>query len=133
MIATVSNNARSGSMISRLPATLLGVPLRRAILAPFRRRTDRIANQYRTARLTLGKRMYEAGIDDGETGAQIAALEQEIHAVRYAGRLPEDLEERRESLLIRLADAALEDDAPLPGADAEFAEAWALKTAHAAV
>jgi hypothetical protein len=36
---------------------------------------------------------------------------------------------RREALLLQLADAALEDDAPLPGADDEFASALALKRA----
>jgi len=54
--------------------------------------------------------MFAAGIDDGELGAKLAALD------GWGGRT------EREVLLIQLA-AALEDDAPLPGADAEYRRA----------
>jgi hypothetical protein len=48
---------------------------------------------------------------DGELGAKIAALEERIRSAE------------REKLLVQLAVAALEDDGPLPGADAEYIRA----------
>jgi hypothetical protein len=63
--------------------------------------------------------MFAAGIDDGESGEQIASL---------TGNSA-DVWARRNRLFIQLADAALEDDAPLPGADAEFEQALQLKRA----
>ena len=67
--------------------------------------------------------MYAAGIDDGALGAQVAALDQRIRRADVT-RLPIGplLAQRRE-LLLRLATAALEDDAPLPGAGAEYERA----------
>jgi hypothetical protein len=82
------------------------------------------------AELDLGERMYAAGIDDGQLGAQLAALGQRIRRAD-AARLPlGPLLARRRELLLRLADAALEEDAPLPGADAEYERA---KDAQAAL
>jgi hypothetical protein len=60
--------------------------------------------------------MFAAGIDDGELGAKIAALGQ------GTGRV------ERERLLVQLA-AALEDDGPLPGADAEYGRARQARAA----
>jgi hypothetical protein len=97
--------------------SLLGRPFQWLHRARDRRRARLLEEAYRDARLTLGRRMFAAGIDDGETGAQIAAL---------IGESPE-VWAQRNRLLIRLADASLEDDAPLPGADAEFQHALALK------
>jgi hypothetical protein len=74
------------------------------------------------AELDLGERMYAAGIDDGSLGAQVAALDQRIRRAEARPPLGPLLARRRE-LLLRLADAALEDDAPLPGADAEYGRA----------
>ena len=73
--------------------------------------------------IDLGERMYAAGIDDGALGAQVAALDQRIRRADVT-RLPIGplLAQRRE-LLLRLATAALEDDAPLPGAGAEYERA----------
>ena len=75
------------------------------------------------AEIDLGERMYAAGIDDGSLGVQVAALDRRI---RHAdpGQYPlGPLLARRRELLLRLAAAALEDDAPLPGADAEYERA----------
>jgi hypothetical protein len=67
--------------------------------------------------------MYAAGIDDGALGAQVAALDEGIRRAD-AARLPlAPLLARRRELLLRLAAAALEDDAPLPGAEAEYGRA----------
>jgi hypothetical protein len=82
------------------------------------------------AELDLGERMFAAGIEDGFLGAQIAALGHRISRTE-ATRLPLGplLAQRRE-LLLRLAAAALEVEAPLPGADAEYERA---RTAQAAL
>jgi len=75
------------------------------------------------AEIDLGERMYAAGLDDGSLGAQVAALDRRI---RHAdtGQYPlGPLLARRRELLLRLAAAALEDDAPLPGSDAEYERA----------
>jgi hypothetical protein len=75
------------------------------------------------ARLALGRRMWTSGIDDGTIGVQIAALdaqtrEKALPPVTFAA-----IEAARTALFLRLADLALEDDAPLPGAEAEFRRA----------
>lgn len=74
------------------------------------------------ARLALGRRMYAAGIDDGQLGQEIARLEQRTHRsgrnMSEAGPAAE-----RDRLLVQLADLALEDDAPLPGAEGEYRRA----------
>jgi hypothetical protein len=81
------------------------------------------------AELDLGERMYAAGIDDGSLGAQVAALEQRIRRADTT-RLPlGPLLARRRELLLRLAAAALEDDAPLPGAQTEYERAREALTA----
>ncbi len=81
------------------------------------------------AEIDLGERMCAAGIDDGSLGAQIAALEQRIRRADTV-RLPLGplLAQRRE-LLLRLAAAALEVEAPLPAADAEYERARAALAA----
>lgn len=118
---------RAGSFFTRLPATLLGAPRRLVRAAIGHRRAAPLVREFDAARLALGQRMYAVGIDDGETGALISAVNQQILAARYAGASWEALEAQREKLFLRLADAALENDAPLPGADAEFAHALELK------
>ncbi len=79
-----------------------------------------------TARVALGERMYAVGIDDGETSQLIARVEARLWS---GGDEAISLRLERSKLIRRLADAALENDAPLPGADAEFDWAWAAKLA----
>jgi hypothetical protein len=69
------------------------------------------------ARMLLGRRMIAAGIDDGELGAKVAALDERTSWAE------------RDGLLAQLAAAALEEDAPLPGADAEYRRAREALTA----
>jgi len=90
----------------------------------------RLQRAFLAAELDLGERMYAAGIDDGFLGAQIAALWQRLRRAE-AARLPLGplLAQRRE-LLLQLAAAALEVEAPLPGAEAEYGRA---RTAQAAL
>lgn len=112
----------TAAIAPNMPATapsLLARPFRWLHQARDRRRSRLLEEAYRDARLALGRRMFEARIDDGETGQQIAAL---------VGDAPETWAQRNR-LFVQLADAALEDDAPLPGADAEFEQALALKQA----
>jgi hypothetical protein len=75
------------------------------------------------AKIDLGERMYAAEIDDGSLGVQITALDKRIRR-GYTTRLPLGplLAQRRE-LLLRLAAAAMEEEAPLPGAEAEYQRA----------
>ncbi len=81
------------------------------------------------AELDLGERMYAAGIDDGALGAQVAALDRRIRRADTT-RLPLGLLlAQRRQLLLRLAGSALEDDAPLPGAQAEYDRARETMTA----
>ena len=103
----------AGPVTGGAPSSPIGA-VRRALLA---------------AELDLGERMYAAGIDDDSLGAQVAALEQRIRRADTT-RLPlGPLLARCRELLLRLAAAALEDDAPLPGAGAEFERARAALAA----
>ncbi len=67
--------------------------------------------------------MYATGIDDGQSGAQIAALDRQLHGAHPATADSTGLKAARRALLVRLATAALEEDAALPGADAEYERA----------
>jgi hypothetical protein len=90
---------------------------------------SRLRRALLAAELDLGERMYVAGIDDGHLAAQLAALDQRIRRAD-AARLPlGPLLARRRELLLRLAAAALGEDAPLPGADAEYARARSAQAA----
>jgi hypothetical protein len=64
--------------------------------------------------------MYAAGIDDGELGARISALEEQLRRAEAAGRPTQAMKATRRKHVLQLAAAALEDDVPLPGADAEY-------------
>jgi hypothetical protein len=84
----------------------------------------RLRRELVTAKLALGERMYAAGIDDGRLGALLAALDQRMRQPEVTRRPVGPLLARRRYLLLRLAAAALEEDAPLPGAQAEYERAW---------
>src|SRR5262245_35946156 len=116
--------------VTPAPPSLLGRPIRWLQKARDRRRSRLLDGAFTEARLALGRRMYAVGIDDGESGAQVAAVDAALAADGVAPGAAPELRARRLLLLIRLADAALENDAPLPGADAEFAHALHLKQAR---
>ena len=80
------------------------------------------------AKIALGERMYAAGIDDGRLGSQITAVDERIRQT-HSFQAGETLKAERRRLLLRLAEAALAEDAPLPGADAEYARARTAQTA----
>jgi len=80
------------------------------------------------AKIALGERMYAAGIDDGRLGSQLAAVDERIRQAHPSQAASERLKGERRRLLLRLAEAALEENAPLPGADAEYARARTAQT-----
>jgi hypothetical protein len=75
--------------------------------------------------------MVAAGIDDGVLGTAIGELEQRIRTVRAMRGSTDALESARTELILRLADLAMEDDAPLPGAETEYHRAREVRTALA--
>jgi hypothetical protein len=75
------------------------------------------------AEIDLGERMYAVGIDDGSLGAQVAALDRRIRQSDTRRCPLGPLLAQRRKLILQLAAAALEDDAPLPGAQTEYERA----------
>jgi hypothetical protein len=86
-------------------------------------RRRRLNGAFAEAQAALGERMYVAGIDDGELGARISALNEQLRRAEAVGGFIHALKAARCQLVLRLAAAALEDDGPLPGADAEYRRA----------
>ena len=86
-------------------------------------RKRRLSGAFVEAQAALGERMYAAGIDDGELGAKISALDERLLWAEVAGSSTQALKATRRQLVLQLAAAALEDDGPLPGADAEYRRA----------
>ncbi len=84
---------------------------------------------YLEARIGLGEQMVAAGIDDGILGAKIATLDERIRRAREQKQATDFLQAERKVLILQLADAALEVDAPLPGADREYQNARACQAA----
>jgi hypothetical protein len=81
------------------------------------------------AQAALGERMYAVGIDDGELGARISALDEQLRRAEAVRGSTQALKAARRQLVLRLAAAALEDDGPLPGADNEYRRAREAQTA----
>jgi hypothetical protein len=81
------------------------------------------------AQLRLGEKMYSVGIDNDELGIQIARVDADLRCAVPCHNIVIELRTKREKLLRRLADAALEDYAPLPGAQVDFEQAWAARAA----
>jgi hypothetical protein len=81
------------------------------------------------AQLALGRSMYAAGIDDGESRVRMHSLDDENHGTEAATPSGKALYVQRAKLLIRLAASALAEEAPLPGADAEYRGARAAQAA----
>ena len=86
-------------------------------------RSRQLRRDFSEAKAALGERMFAQGIDDGETGAKITALEGLIRHAESTGVSSQALKAERSQLVLQLAAAALEDDGPLPGADAEYGRA----------
>ena len=83
-------------------------------------RKRRLNGAFIDAQTALGERMYAAGIDDGELGAKISALDEQLRQVEAIEGFPQALKTARRQLVLQLAYSALGDDGPLPGADAEY-------------
>jgi hypothetical protein len=86
-------------------------------------RKRRLSSAFVEAQAALGERMYAAGIDDGEHWAKINALDERLHWAEVVGGSTQALKAERRQLVLQLAAAALEDDGPLPGVDAEYRRA----------
>jgi hypothetical protein len=92
-----------------------------------------LAQAYYEARLALGQSMYHAGIDDGQLGARIRDLDQQILRAETIQAPSKAIKLRRQKLILQLADAALADEGPLPGADREYQQARRVEVALARV
>jgi hypothetical protein len=86
----------------------------------------------RDAKYALGERMLNAGIDDGHVGARIAMIDARIRTAQNRAEPTDALLCERRMLVLMLADAALEVDAPLPGAQPEYEKARACEAAFEA-
>jgi hypothetical protein len=84
---------------------------------------------YSEAKYALGERMYVAGIDDGQLVAQNAVLDAKIRQAETARCFTTVLMADRKVLILQLAAAALEEESPLPGADAEYQKARKVEEA----
>jgi hypothetical protein len=101
----------------------LSKPFQLAKHGPDLWRKRQLSGAFIEAQAALGERMYAAGIDDGEHGAKINALDERLHWVEAVGASTQALKAARRHLVLQLAAAALEDDGPLAGADAEYLRA----------
>jgi hypothetical protein len=81
---------------------------------------SRLSGALVEAETALGERMFAVGIDDGEHGAKIGAVDDQLRRAEAVGGSTQALKTARCQLILQLAAAALEDDGPLPGADAEY-------------
>jgi hypothetical protein len=86
-------------------------------------RKRRLNGAFVEALAALGERMYASGIDDGELGAKISALDEQVRRAKAVGGSTQALKAARRQLILQLAAAAVEDDGPLPGADVEYRRA----------
>jgi hypothetical protein len=86
-------------------------------------RKRRLSGAFVDAQAALGEGMYAAGIDDGELGAKISTLDEELRRAKAVAGCTRALKAARCQLVLQLAAAALEDDGPLPGADTEYRRA----------
>ena len=84
---------------------------------------DRDTWTFSDALFALGQRMFAVGIDDGELVAQISALDEKMRQVKAASGSTKALQAERKRLVLQLAAAALAEEGPLPGADAEYGKA----------
>jgi hypothetical protein len=81
------------------------------------------------AKYILGEKMYAAGIDDGQLAARITILDEKIRQAEGARVFATALRADRKVLVLHLADAALEEQAPLPGADDEYRKTREIQAA----
>jgi hypothetical protein len=86
-------------------------------------RNLRLRRAFIELQAALGECMYTAGIDDGELGARISAVDEQLHRAETDEDCIQALTAARRELILQLAAAALEDDGPLPGADVAYCRA----------
>jgi hypothetical protein len=104
-------------------------PVRLASYVKAWRRRRISGRAFSDAQLALGRRMYTAGIDDGESEGRMQFLDNEGRGTEAAKPSSKARDAERARLLIRLAASALAEEAPLPGADAEYRRAQEARAA----
>jgi len=119
--------------LGKLGALLAAPPIRLVKYGQGAWRRQSLAQALYKARLALGEKMYQAGIDDGQLGGQIRDLDECICRTMATQAPSKALKLQREKLILQLADAALAEEAPLPGADAEYQTARKLEAALVAL
>jgi hypothetical protein len=92
-----------------------------------------LAQAFYEARLALGQRMFRAGLDDGQLGGIIRDLDERIFRATAAQAPSKALKLQKVKVILQLADAALQEEGPLPGADAEYQTARKLEAALAEI
>ena len=92
-------------------------------------RKRRLSGAFEEAQAALGERMFVAGIDDGEHGAKISALDEQLRRAEAVGGSTQTLKAERRRLILHLAAAAMEGDGLLPGADEEYRRAKEARAA----
>ena len=92
-----------------------------------------LAQAFYQTRLVLGQSMYRGGIDDGQLGVQIRDLDECISLAAATQAPSKAIKLQREKLILQLADAALAEEGPLPGADTEYQAARKVEAALAEI
>lgn len=117
----------------KVGALLAAPPIRLVKYGQGAWRKRSLAQAFYESRLALGQRMYRAGIDDGQLGGQIRDLDERI-CLAAATQVPSKaLKLQQVKLILQLADAALAEEGPLPGADAEYQKARKAEAALAEI
>jgi len=119
--------------LGKLAALLAAPPIRLAKNGQGAWRKRSLVQAFYEARLALGERMYRAGIDDGQLGVQIRGLDEQFYRAKKTQAPSKALKLQREKLILQLADAALAEEGPLPGADTEYQTARKAEAALAEI
>jgi len=117
----------------KLGALLAAPPIRLVNYGQGGWRKRSLTQAFYEARLALGQRMYRAGIDDGQLGGRIRDLDECICRATATHAFSKGLKLQQEKLILQLADAALAEEGPLPGADADYQKARKAGAALAAI
>jgi len=100
--------------LGKLGALLATPPIRLVKYGQGAWRKRSLAQAFYKARLALGEKMYQAGIDDGQLGAQIRDLDERICRATATQAPSKALKLQREKLILQLADAALAEEGRYP-------------------
>ena len=119
--------------LGKLGALLAAPPIRLVKNGQGAWRKRSLEQAFYQTRLALGQSMYRAGIDDGQLGVQIRDLDECICRAAATQAPGKAIKLQREKLILQLADAALAEEGPLPGADNEYQTARKAEAALAEI